>query len=184
LRTDRDLSQEALAREAGVSLNLVNKLERGVVTDPHYSTLSGIARAVGVPVDELMREPVPLAEAPARSGLSEAGSFHKDAETFNGLADLLRWQLARVQPEQLPSLVYEGIVVANWAAQKKRQEVDPLLDHALEEELAAAQEVEEALSAIEDALYAISDEAKRQNKAIIAGVEDELAALRRRKEAG
>src|SRR5215217_3862978 len=58
LRTDRDLSQEALAREAGVSLNLVNKLERGVVTDPHYSTLSGIARALGVSVQELVREPV------------------------------------------------------------------------------------------------------------------------------
>ena len=30
VRKARDLSQEALAREAGVSLNLVNKLERGV----------------------------------------------------------------------------------------------------------------------------------------------------------
>jgi transcriptional regulator with XRE-family HTH domain len=74
LRTDRDLSQEALAREAGVSLNLVNKLERGVVTDPHYSTLSGIARALGVPVEELMREPVPLAEAPEAGRLEEEPS--------------------------------------------------------------------------------------------------------------
>jgi len=71
LRTDRDLSQEALAREAGVSLNLVNKLERGVVTDPHYSTLSGIARALGVPVEELMREPVPLDDAPRGAGRIE-----------------------------------------------------------------------------------------------------------------
>src|SRR4051812_38154981 len=69
VRKARDLSQEALAREAGVSLNLVNKLERGVVTDPHYSTLSGIARALGVPVQELVREPaVPLAEAPGETG--------------------------------------------------------------------------------------------------------------------
>jgi transcriptional regulator with XRE-family HTH domain len=68
LRTDRDLSQEALAREAGVSLNLVNKLERGVVTDPHFSTLLGIARALSVPVEELMREPVPLGETPSSAG--------------------------------------------------------------------------------------------------------------------
>src|SRR5829696_1311686 len=63
VRKARDLSQEALAREAGVSLNLVNKLERGVVTDPHYSTLSGIARALGVSVQELVREPVAAGKA-------------------------------------------------------------------------------------------------------------------------
>jgi transcriptional regulator with XRE-family HTH domain len=68
VRKARDLSQEALAREAGVSLNLVNKLERGVVTDPHFSTLLGIARALGVPVEELMREPVPLGETPSPAG--------------------------------------------------------------------------------------------------------------------
>jgi len=42
------LSQEALARRADVSLNLINKLERGVITDPHYSTLIGVARALGM----------------------------------------------------------------------------------------------------------------------------------------
>lgn len=56
-RTALGLSQEAVAREAGVSLNLVSKLERGVVTDPHYSTLVGLAGALGVAVDELVREP-------------------------------------------------------------------------------------------------------------------------------
>jgi transcriptional regulator with XRE-family HTH domain len=70
VRKARDLSQEALAREAGVSLNLVNKLERGVVTDPHYSTLSGIAGALGVSLAELIEEPVlaEKAEAPPLSG--------------------------------------------------------------------------------------------------------------------
>lgn len=73
-RTALGLSQEAVARKAGLSLNLVNKLENGVVTDPHYSTLVGLAGALGVAVDELVREPVPLAEAsetgrPASPGL-------------------------------------------------------------------------------------------------------------------
>jgi transcriptional regulator with XRE-family HTH domain len=64
VRMARGISQEALARGADVSLNLVNKLERGVITDPHYSTLSGIASALGVSVEDLVREPVPLGEPP------------------------------------------------------------------------------------------------------------------------
>jgi transcriptional regulator with XRE-family HTH domain len=70
VRKTRDISQEALAREAGVSLNLVNKLERGVVTDPHYSTLSGIARALGVSVQSLVQEPAfaGKTEAPQETG--------------------------------------------------------------------------------------------------------------------
>jgi len=71
-RKAKQLSQEALAREAELSLNLVNKLERGVVTDPHYSTLSGLARALGMTVEQLVEEPVLAGkdEAPPPSGPS------------------------------------------------------------------------------------------------------------------
>jgi len=55
------LSQEALARQADVSLSLINQLERGLIHDPHYSTLSGIAEALGVSVAELMEEEPTLA---------------------------------------------------------------------------------------------------------------------------
>ena len=51
------ISQEEVARRAGVSLNVINRLERGVILDPHYSTLRGIARALEVPVEDLVREP-------------------------------------------------------------------------------------------------------------------------------
>jgi transcriptional regulator with XRE-family HTH domain len=59
------LSQEHLAHRAGVSLNAVHKLEAGRITDPHFSTLSGIARALDTTVAELVGEEmaVPLAEA-------------------------------------------------------------------------------------------------------------------------
>lgn len=58
-----NLSQEALARRADVSLNLINRVERGETRDPHYSTLVSIAGALGVSVGELMEEtPVPLGE--------------------------------------------------------------------------------------------------------------------------
>jgi transcriptional regulator with XRE-family HTH domain len=181
-------SQAKLAEESDVSRDSISNYETGQ-REAWPATAKKLADALHVEIADL-REPAwalataGKAEAPTAPGLSEAGSFHKDAETFNRQADLLRWELAHVQPEQLPSLVDQGILVANWATQKKRREVDPLLDHVLGEELAAAQEVEKALSAIEDALYAIGDEAKRQNAAIAAGVEDQLAVLRRRRRAG
>lgn len=51
-----DLSQEALARRADVSMSLVNQLERGLVTDPHYSTLVGLAEALDMSISELIGE--------------------------------------------------------------------------------------------------------------------------------
>ncbi len=74
-RTALGLSQENLAHQAGVSLNAVHKLEAGRITDPHFSTLSGIARALDTTVAELVGEEV-RPKAPARSELpqgSEAG---------------------------------------------------------------------------------------------------------------
>ena len=60
------ISQEEVARRAGVSLNVINRLERGVILDPHYSTLRGISSALGVRVEDLVREPAlaEKAEAP------------------------------------------------------------------------------------------------------------------------
>ncbi len=66
VRKGFNLSQEALARRAGVSLSLINQIERGVITDPHYSTLTSIAGALGLTVAELLEESaVPLGEAPS-----------------------------------------------------------------------------------------------------------------------
>jgi transcriptional regulator with XRE-family HTH domain len=64
------LSQEEIARRAGLSLNQVNRLERGEITDPHFSTVRRLARGLGVPVEQLVREEevVPLAEAPSSAG--------------------------------------------------------------------------------------------------------------------
>ena len=54
-----------IARRAGVSLNVINRLERGVILDPHYSTLRGIASALGIPVEDLVREPALAGNAEA-----------------------------------------------------------------------------------------------------------------------
>jgi transcriptional regulator with XRE-family HTH domain len=63
-----NLSQEALARRAGVSLNLINRVERGETRDPHYSTLASIAGALEVPIGELLEErQAPKVQAPLSS---------------------------------------------------------------------------------------------------------------------
>ncbi len=54
IRVEKALTQEELARRAGVPLNRVGRIETGVVTDPHYSTLCRIAGGLGVPVRELV----------------------------------------------------------------------------------------------------------------------------------
>lgn len=50
------LSQEHLAHQAGLSWGAIQRLEAGKITDPHYSTLEGIARALRTTVAELVGE--------------------------------------------------------------------------------------------------------------------------------
>jgi transcriptional regulator with XRE-family HTH domain len=58
------MTQEELARRAGMSLKGMGDIERGAIPDPHYSSLNKIAEGLGVSVGELVEEPVPLDEAP------------------------------------------------------------------------------------------------------------------------
>jgi transcriptional regulator with XRE-family HTH domain len=74
------LSQEELARRAGVTLNAISQLERGISRDPHYSTLAGIAEALEISVAELIGETVPLGQAPTSSTLAEATDEERRAE--------------------------------------------------------------------------------------------------------
>src|SRR5215204_717065 len=50
------LSQEELARRAGMSLKGMSYIERGHIEDPHYSSLSKIADGLGVSLGELLGE--------------------------------------------------------------------------------------------------------------------------------
>jgi transcriptional regulator with XRE-family HTH domain len=55
-RTELGLSQEQLAHRAGISLNALHRLEIGQSTDPHFSTIAGLAHALGTSVDALTGE--------------------------------------------------------------------------------------------------------------------------------
>jgi len=53
-RADRGLSFEKVARRADLSLNTIVKIESGVNKNPTIDTLSKIANALNVSVDELI----------------------------------------------------------------------------------------------------------------------------------
>ena len=54
LREARGLTQEELAKRAGIKRPYVSHLESGVRKNPSLPTLKKLARALGVPVGELL----------------------------------------------------------------------------------------------------------------------------------
>jgi transcriptional regulator with XRE-family HTH domain len=72
LREERGLTQREVARRAGLTPSGVGFIEHGQTRNPSAETVVAVARALGVPVEELLREPVPLDEAPMEVGQAEA----------------------------------------------------------------------------------------------------------------
>src|SRR5687767_15780107 len=67
------MTQMDVARRTDLSLQAVGDIERGIVRDPHISSLRQIAYALGVPIEMLVKEEeaepaLPLDEAPQESG--------------------------------------------------------------------------------------------------------------------
>ena len=59
LRLDRQLTQEELARKAGLSRIALGKIERGIVV-PRARTLTALGKALGVPLGDLVTPVRPL----------------------------------------------------------------------------------------------------------------------------
>ena len=55
LRKQKGLSQDRLSKLADISYNTVIKLESGGITNPSINTLSKIAKALNVSVDDLLK---------------------------------------------------------------------------------------------------------------------------------
>ncbi|PIP19321.1 MAG: DNA-binding protein [Candidatus Omnitrophica bacterium CG08_land_8_20_14_0_20_41_16] len=55
LRKKKGISQDKLAREANVSYNTIVKIETGGSKNPTVLTLAGIAKALGVSLDDLAK---------------------------------------------------------------------------------------------------------------------------------
>jgi transcriptional regulator with XRE-family HTH domain len=87
LREERGLTQREVARRAGLTPSGVGFIEHGQTRNPSAETVMAVARALGVPVEELLREPVPLVEAPI-------GAEQAEALTAK-VAEIQKWYSAR-----------------------------------------------------------------------------------------
>ncbi|MDP2924204.1 MAG: helix-turn-helix transcriptional regulator [Candidatus Omnitrophota bacterium] len=56
LRKKRDLSQDNLARKAGIPYTTLIKIESNVVKKPSVQNVAKIAEALGVRIEELLKE--------------------------------------------------------------------------------------------------------------------------------
>jgi transcriptional regulator with XRE-family HTH domain len=173
LRAERGLTQRQAAARAGVTPETISDLERGK-RHAYMPTLAKIAKGYGVPVEDLLEEPVLAgkAEAPRAAGPQEGrgpnsalvvDSLHDHAQIFRALADRLASGLEQVRAEELPALVFESVWVVNGASKMMAENVAPLLEDARPEELEVGQEAERALKDIERVVYAIRDRAERHN---------------------
>jgi len=54
LREKKELTQEKLAQNAGISYMTLVKIEQGVNDNPTLKTLTAVAKALGVGVDDLI----------------------------------------------------------------------------------------------------------------------------------
>jgi transcriptional regulator with XRE-family HTH domain len=55
LRGARELSQQGLAKRAGLSVSMVAQIEQGHKKDPRISTVTALSGALGVSLDDLLR---------------------------------------------------------------------------------------------------------------------------------
>jgi len=69
LRARKGLSLLAASEQLGVDRHTLRDLELGQGRTPRYPTLAKIAEGYGVPVEDLLEEPVPLADASATGHL-------------------------------------------------------------------------------------------------------------------
>jgi transcriptional regulator with XRE-family HTH domain len=77
LRAERGLTVRQVAELSGVAKETISQVERGE-RHPYDRTLAKLAHAYEVPVEDLLEEPVPLAEAPdtGLTGQAEAAKLH------------------------------------------------------------------------------------------------------------
>jgi len=152
------LSQEEVARRAGVSLNQVNRLERGEIIDPHFSTLSGLATALDMQISELVGEPAaPLTEVPSSAGppvvhfakLSDNAyeEVRENARTLEERVDLQR--RIDVEYEQLSRWV-RGLQEEGGGPSADIEEARELLKLALKRRIVAVFDISESVIASDE----------------------------------
>ena len=88
LRAERGLTLRQAAERARVRPATLSDIEHGR-SQPHDVTLAKIAKAYGVPLGDLLEEPVPKAPAPL-SGQHETGLIRRTIPDAAGVSDHVR----------------------------------------------------------------------------------------------
>jgi len=96
MRAERGLSLREAARRAGVVKETISEIERGH-THPYDVTLAKLARAYGVPVEDLLEEPVPLAPAPPETGQPENVDAKEPLPEIPQSAETLKADVGRIK---------------------------------------------------------------------------------------
>lgn len=55
-RVKRNLSQKQLSKLSGVGLNIISKMENGKIDNVTFGYIRKLARALDIPVEELIKE--------------------------------------------------------------------------------------------------------------------------------
>jgi putative transcriptional regulator len=122
-RKDMGMPQAELARRAGVARNYIVMIENGNST-PSVKTLEKIARELRTEPAELLREPVPLDEAPPSEAAGQAKLAEQVAERMHGLTEEV--------PSGRERLVERVAGVTNKA--QEEETIDQLLSLVAEKE--------------------------------------------------
>ena len=174
-RTAAGMTQMDVARRTDLSLQAVGDIERGIVRDPHISSLRQIAHALDVPVEMLVKEGMavpafPLDDAsdqePGRSreeqpssrfaaAIAAAADSWGEAVSSNDMGDKKRFGLIDAALD-LSNLISESVEEEDWDVIPNEERLEIVttmekLQEAVECGLRHVQETAEARTQAEQA---------------------------------
>jgi transcriptional regulator with XRE-family HTH domain len=194
LRAERGLTLREAAAKSGVAKETISDIERGL-RHPHDPTLAKIAKGYGVPVEELLEEPVPLVKAPqaAQDFLAQVPSAARRTEGLQRAAGILesyvrRWDAelgCLTEKDEYPygkgietDYLYQGITkalqkglmpYAVWVTKERSEEVSA-------RELAGARRLIDAVKSMDSFVERVQD-TERQMRPTREGVEQGIAEV-------
>jgi len=150
LRAREGLTLTEASERIGITRHTLSSLERGG-QEPHYPTLAKIAKGYGVPVEELLQEPVPLAEASQETGRLEEERLEADSPK-----DRQHWErvLASVRERQREVDAKVGELVA-------------LPDHRMADLYQVKWALDEAQDCVNSLMLALPGSRREQNKIVL-----------------
>lgn len=100
VREERGLTQQAVARAAGIATDMISRLENGHYTSPGLRTLLRIAEGMGVSLGQLLPESAGSPGGPESAQLVQLMSLVRQAEAheLELLVDLARVVVGRDRP--------------------------------------------------------------------------------------